>query len=100
LTTIKSDFNTLLSVKDITKCRAHPTLFFVRGETYHKAFKRLVVIAYSTSMICDLDPLAVSCIRIPEAKLDTKQNYDIGLESGRTGYWFAWDAIFSRLFLE
>jgi Cytochrome P450 len=86
----KSDFYSLFDV-----CAANgevtPTVFSVRNEAYHKALKRPVAAAYSTSTMRDFEPLVDSCIALLERKL--AENQDQHTDLGRWVHWFAFDVI-------
>jgi hypothetical protein len=73
-----------------------PTVFSVRNEDYHKALKRPVASAYSTSTLKEFEPLVDECIRIFEEKLTNMEGTDFDL--GKWLHWFAFDVISSITF--
>jgi hypothetical protein len=53
--TIKSDFYNFFSSKDTTTGKTHPKVFFVRNETFNRAFKLPIASVYSASTMRDLE---------------------------------------------
>lgn len=73
-----------------------PTVFSVRDESYHKALKRPVAHAYSTSTLKGFESLVDDCIKMLEEKLDKYQGTNI--DFGKWLHWFAFDVISSITF--
>lgn len=73
-----------------------PTVFSVRDEKVHKAFKRPVASAYSMSALVELEPMTDDCIEILQRKFDGMQNKDIDL--GEWLQWYSFDVITSITF--
>jgi len=92
----KSDFYRLFDVRDGATGTTTPTVFSVRDEHYHRALKRPVAAAYSTTAMRDFEPLVDACVRIFEAKMAACQARDI--DFGAWLHWFAWDVISSVTF--
>lgn len=92
----KSEFYSLFDVRDTVTGTITPTVFSVRDEHYHKALKRPVASAYSTSTMRDFEPLVDECVRIFESKMMSKLGVD--LDFGKWLHWFAWDVISSITF--
>jgi hypothetical protein len=92
---VQSAFYSMFDVK--TKSgTVVPTVFSVRNEEYHKALKRPVANAYSTSTLKDFEPLVNMCIKIFEDKLTNMEGTDLDL--GKWLHWFAFDVISSITF--
>lgn len=72
------------------------SIFSTRDETAHRALKRPVAHAYSMSTMFELEPLADTCIKIFEQKLDAMQGKDVDL--GKWLHFFGWDVISSIAF--
>jgi hypothetical protein len=68
----------------------------VRDEKYHKALKRPVAHAYSTSTLKEFEPLVDECTSIFESKLTDLEGTDFDL--GKWLHWFAFDVISSITF--
>lgn len=92
----KSDFYALFDVRDAATRLVTPTVFSVRDELYHRALKRPVASAYSTSAMRDFEPLVDECVRIFEAKMGAKEGLEV--DFGEWLHWFAWDVISSITF--
>jgi hypothetical protein len=73
-----------------------PTVFSVRDEEYHKALKRPVAHAYSTSTLKGFEALVDECIKIFEDKLTKYEKTD--LDFGKWLHWFAFDVVSSITF--
>lgn len=73
-----------------------PTVFSVRDEEYHKALKRPVAHAYSTSTLKGFESLVDQCIQIFEKKLAKYEGTNLDL--GKWLHWFAFDVISSITF--
>jgi hypothetical protein len=92
---LQSDFYSLFDVKTKDGTIV-PTVFSVRDEQYHKALKRPVASAYSTSTLKEFEPLVDDCIKIFEEKLASMEGSDFDL--GKWLHWFAFDVISSITF--
>jgi cytochrome P450 len=92
----KSDFYSLFDVRDSSTGVVTPTVFSVRDEHYHRALKRPVASAYSTSTMRDFEPLVDECVRIFEDKMEAKEGRIV--DFGEWLHWFAWDVISSITF--
>jgi hypothetical protein len=92
---LQSEFYSLFDVK--TKDgTVVPTVFSVRDEQYHRALKRPVASAYSTSTLKEFEPMVDDCIKIFEEKLAKMEGSDV--DFGKWLHWFAFDVISSITF--
>ena len=69
-----------------------PTIFSVRDEKVHKAFKRPVAGAYALSSLKELEPMNDDCSAIFLRKMEEKAGQDINL-----GQWLHVSFILSLL---